>query len=148
MTQTISKYVAAGILIFLALLVVKATAATPKQLARQALEVTRAQALQLEVARANTTTALVELDAARTEIDVLSSVLVDAKAQATQALVELKAKDDQIAKLEVDKKYWQDKQKKALKELWVYRSIIILIVGGISIFVLVKLGIIGAKVIS
>lgn len=146
MTQ--AKYIAAFILIVLFFGIVKATAATPKQLATQALKETKAQAVALEKARANTASALRKLDNARTEIDVLTATLEETKAQVVQLLADLKAKDDQIAKLEADVKYWQDKQKKALRELWIYRSIIILIVGGVGIFVLVKLGIIGAKAVS
>jgi septal ring factor EnvC (AmiA/AmiB activator) len=146
--MTHAKYIAAAILVVLFFGMVKATASTPKQLATQALKETKAQAVALEKARASTASALRRLDNAKSEIDVLSATLEETKAQVMQALVELKAKDDQIAKLEVDKKYWQDKQKKALRELWIYRSIVILIVGGGLIFVLVKLGIIGAKIAS
>jgi septal ring factor EnvC (AmiA/AmiB activator) len=146
--MTHAKYIAAAILVILFCGMVKATASTPKQLATQALKETKAQAVALEKARASTASALRRLDSAKSEIDVLSATLEETKAQVMQALVDLKTKNDQIAKLEVDKKYWQDKQKKALRELWVYRSIVILIVGGGLVFVLVKLGIIGAKIAS
>lgn len=43
--------------------------------------------------------------------------------------------------------YWHGKQVKALKELWIYRSIIIGLVSLLAVYVLIRLGIIGGKLL-
>lgn len=86
------------------------------------------------------------------DLEAIESRLEDAQRRGIQLKSEI---DAQAALLNtsIDEKnlalqqseYWQEKQAKALKELWVYRSISIGILSLAVLFVLIKLGIIGSK---
>lgn len=140
------KIITATILIGLYAALGTAIGATPKEIAQAALVEVRAQKVALAKAKASTTSALAKLESARSEIETLSAALETARIEGERLGLALRQRDAEITDLKNTVTVWQEKQKKALKEIWVYRSIVIGIVSIISLFILLKLGILGAKI--
>jgi hypothetical protein len=86
------------------------------------------------------------LDDSNTELTLQAEQLTDASAQIATDASTIKKQEDENAKLVQDVAYWKEKQEKALKELWFWRSIAIGIVALVTLYILAKLGILGAKV--
>ena len=142
------RSITATILIGLYVALGTAIGSTPKEIAQAALVEVRAQKVALAKAKASTTSALNKLESARSEIETLSASLEQARIESERLGLALTQRDAEIADLKHSVTVWQDKQKKALKEIWVYRSIVIGIVSIIGLFILLKLGILGAKIAS